>query len=147
MPPPAAGIVFSWPVAMAVVMGALAVNMTIQVPGTCYSRACCPAWLPPATNRTAAADHRVARADSQPRPPHAQYWLARTLLHARVVRMLASPKRDGLALLLRAADMAGPYKTVALLRLGPFPYGARRAASFVSCRHSSRTCDALAATL
>jgi hypothetical protein len=33
-----------------------------------------------------------------------------------------SPKRHGLSVTLRAVELAGPWKVVALLRLGPFPY-------------------------
>ncbi|WIA40919.1 hypothetical protein OEZ86_004579 [Tetradesmus obliquus] len=52
-----------------------------------------------------------------------QYWLARYIFHERIERFLQrSPKRHGLAVTLRAVDMAGPWKVVALLRLGPFPY-------------------------
>lgn len=47
----------------------------------------------------------------------------RYVFHDRVVRFLErSPKRHGLAVTLRAVELAGAWKVVALLRLGPFPY-------------------------
>lgn len=52
-----------------------------------------------------------------------QYLLARYAFHDRVERFVNnSPKRHGLAVTLRAVELAGPWKMVALLRLGPFPY-------------------------
>ncbi|KAF6251895.1 hypothetical protein COO60DRAFT_1628759 [Scenedesmus sp. NREL 46B-D3] len=52
-----------------------------------------------------------------------QYWLARHIFHDRVERFLQRcPKRHALSVTLRAVELAGPWKVVALLRLGPFPY-------------------------
>ncbi len=53
-----------------------------------------------------------------------QYFLARYIFHDRVERFLAKKdkKRHGLSVALRAVELAGPWKVVALLRLGPFPY-------------------------
>jgi uncharacterized membrane protein YdjX (TVP38/TMEM64 family) len=51
------------------------------------------------------------------------HLICRYIFHARVERFLQrSPKRHGLSVTLRAVEMAGPWKVVALLRLGPFPY-------------------------
>lgn len=76
-----AGIVFTFPVALAIVMAGSAVGMALQ------------------------------------------YLLARYILHDRVERFVNnSPKRHGLSVTLRAVELAGPWRVVALLRLGPFPY-------------------------
>jgi hypothetical protein len=49
--------------------------------------------------------------------------ICRYIFHDRVERFLQrSPKRHGLSVTLRAVELAGPWKVVALLRLGPFPY-------------------------
>jgi uncharacterized membrane protein YdjX (TVP38/TMEM64 family) len=52
-----------------------------------------------------------------------QYLLGRTILHSRLERSLAKRPNKSLNVTLRAIELAGPMKVVALLRLGPFPYG------------------------
>lgn len=51
-----------------------------------------------------------------------QYLVARYLFHDRVERFVMRNEKNGLAVALRAVELAGPWKMVALLRLGPAPY-------------------------
>lgn len=50
------------------------------------------------------------------------YLLGRTLMHDWLERRIAKRPSKGISVALRALDMAGPWKVIALLRLGPFPY-------------------------
>jgi uncharacterized membrane protein YdjX (TVP38/TMEM64 family) len=51
-----------------------------------------------------------------------QYWLARYVFKARAERYLLERRKDGISVALRAVELAGPWKVVALVRLGPSPY-------------------------
>ena len=52
-----------------------------------------------------------------------QYWLGRTVLHRRLENNIAKRPNKSTNVTLRAIELAGPLKVVALLRLGPVPYG------------------------
>jgi uncharacterized membrane protein YdjX (TVP38/TMEM64 family) len=51
-----------------------------------------------------------------------QYWVARYLFKDKVEKHLLKRRKDGISVALRAVDIAGPWKVVALVRLGPSPY-------------------------
>jgi uncharacterized membrane protein YdjX (TVP38/TMEM64 family) len=53
-----------------------------------------------------------------------QYWAARLLFKEKVENHLLKKRKDGITVALRAVDIAGPWKILALIRLGPSPYAA-----------------------
>jgi uncharacterized membrane protein YdjX (TVP38/TMEM64 family) len=53
-----------------------------------------------------------------------QYWAAHYLFKSKVEKHLLKRRKDGISVALRAVDIAGPWKVVALVRLGPSPYAA-----------------------
>jgi uncharacterized membrane protein YdjX (TVP38/TMEM64 family) len=53
-----------------------------------------------------------------------QYWAARLLFKEKVERHLLKKRKDGITVALRAVEIAGPWKILALVRLGPSPYAA-----------------------
>ncbi|WIA40921.1 hypothetical protein OEZ86_004579 [Tetradesmus obliquus] len=100
-----AGIVFDYWLALLIVMAASAVGMSLQY------------WL------ARYIFHERIKRFLQHSPAASCALLHMYIFHERIERFLQrSPKRHGLAVTLRAVDMAGPWKVVALLRLGPFPY-------------------------
>lgn len=54
-------------------------------------------------------------------PPQQQ---ANLLMLPQVEKHLLKRRKDGITVALRAVDIAGPWKILALVRLGPSPYAA-----------------------
>jgi hypothetical protein len=57
-----------------------------------------------------------------------------------VEKHLLKRRKDGISVALRAVDIAGPWKVVALVRLGPSPYATMNYI-FVSSRNCQGACN------